>query len=117
MTRNFASVGQFNYAVRAFCPSVHSFLRRQNFNAETLRLHYRPACEITTAKASRKAEIIFDARTHSCLTARRFPLNHHRAQAFRRAINSSGKAGWASADDRQIVEIGLGPRAQPDFLR
>ena len=91
--------------------------RRQDFHAKSLRLHHRAPRQIAAAEPRRKAEIIFDARAHARLAARRFPLDHHRVQAFRRSVHGGGEACRPSADDRQIVEACLRARPQADFLR
>ena len=54
-------------------------------------------CACATARRARslplrpdgKSQIVLDARTHARLPARRFALDHHRVQTFRRAIDGS----------------------------
>ena len=116
MARNFVSVRQLDDPVRPFRPDADRFLRRQDFHAKTLRLHHRAPRQIAAAEPRRKSQIILDARTHSRLAAGRFPLDHHRMQAFRRAIDRRRQSRRPSAHDRQIIKVGLRPRPQPHFL-
>ena len=99
-----AAVCQRQHAGRAFDPHTFDLLRRENFHAKTPRLGDRAPGEVRAAKAHRKAEVIFDARTPPRLPAGRLPFNQQRVQAIRRAINRRRQAGRTGADDHQIVE-------------
>ena len=114
---NFVSIRQFNYAIRTFRANAHRFLRRQDFHAEPLRLDHRAAREIAAAQSHRESQIIFDARTHSGLAAGSFALNHYGVQALGGTIHGCRESRRAAADNRQIVEIRLGPRLQTNALR
>ena len=111
---NLAAVRQLDNPVRPFDAHADRLLRRQDFHPETLRLHHRAARQVVAAETVRESQVVFDARTHSRLPARRFALDHHRVQSFRRAINGGRQSGRPSTHDRQIVEVGLRPRPQPD---
>ena len=110
------SVRQFDDAIRTFDSNADGFLRRQNLHSKALRLHHGAPRQIAAAEPRGKSEIVFDARTHSRLAARRFALDHHGVQALGRAIHSSGQARRASADNRQIVEVRLRARAQTQLF-
>src|SRR5262245_12734809 len=116
MARDLVPVRQFNESVRSFRPDVNSLQRRKNFDAETLSLHHSAASQIAATEADRKSQVILDTGAHSRLPARSFLLNHHGVQPFGGAIHSSSKPRRPSADDRQVIKIGLRARPQSDLL-
>src|SRR5579871_71698 len=117
MTGDFTAVCEFNDAIGPFNTKTESFLRGKNLHIKTPRLNNRAPGQIAATKAGRKPKIVFDARTHASLTTRSFAFDHDGMQAFRSAIDRSRESGRASTNDRQIVKVGFGARAQPDFLR
>ena len=51
-----------------------------------------------------EAEVVLDARALAGLAARGVALDHHRAQALRRAVDRGGQPGRPAADHHQVVE-------------
>src|SRR5258708_3551321 len=96
---DFAAVGHFDDAVGTFDADAGSLLRRENFDAESSGLHDGAACEVASAEARGKAEIIFDSRAETRLASGGFALDHDRAKAFGCAVNGSRETGRTSADD------------------
>src|SRR5262249_36370785 len=101
----------------SFGSDVDRLQRRENFDTETLSLYHSPARQIASTEADRKSQIVLDAGTHSRLPAGSLFLDHHGVEAFGGAIHSSGKPGRSSADDCQVIKVGLCARPEADFLR
>ena len=117
VARDLVPIHQLDDPVRTFCSDADSFLRRQDFHSETLGLEHGTPGQIAATEAGGKSKIVLNAGAHSGLTAGCFPLNHYCMQTFRGAIDGSGQPGRPSADNRQIIETGLGARPQSDLLR
>src|SRR5215469_8239428 len=109
MTRDLAAVPELKDAVGALGADIQGFLRGKNLHPKTLRLHYRASRQIAPAQPGGKPQIVLDPRAHPGLPAGCFALDHHRVQAFGSAINSRRKASRTTADDCQVVKIGLRP--------
>ena len=73
-----------------------------------------PSREVGATQPLREAEVVLDRRAPPRLAARRLALHDHRTQPFRRRIDTSSQAGWASADDAQVVKRLLRTGVQPE---
>src|SRR5229473_3581515 len=107
VTGNLRAVREFEVAVRAIDANAHGFLGREDLHIKAPCLRHRTTRQIAAAQSRRESQIVFNARAEACLAAGRFALHNHRAQSFRCSINGSGKTRGATADDCEIVKIGL----------
>src|SRR5216684_8549693 len=117
MTGNFIVVPQLDDAIRAFRSYPNRFLWRKNFHTKPLCLDNGAPREIATTQAVREAEIVFNPRTHARLSAGSIAFDDYGMQTFGRAVHCSSQSGRTSANDRQVIKVGLRASTQAYFLR
>ncbi len=78
-----------------------------HLGTEFLRLRDRATGQLLSGDTGWKAKIIFDLRTRSCLSSRRFGFNHERIQAFRGSLNRGRQAGRPGANDNNVTHQGV----------
>ena len=77
----------------------------QDLCAEFLGLHVGAAGERLARDASRKAEIILDARACARLPAERPAIEHDHVQAFRGGVDGGGQPRRSGAHDRDVEQL------------
>ena len=73
--------------------------------------------QLGSGDAGREAQIVLDAHAAAGLTPGPGPLQHHRVQALRGAVNRRGEARWPRADHDKIVHDRLQRPAESQCLR
>ncbi len=111
-----AAIAQLHAAGRSFCSELHHFLCRQDLDTEPSCLAYGPACQLPAGQASRKAEIVLDARAHSRLPSGSMPFDNQGTQTFRSAIDRRSQPRRTGANNDEIIEGLIRAGLQPHPL-
>src|SRR5947209_8709862 len=117
MTGDLGAVTEGQKAVGAFQADTHGSLRGHNLDSKTPRLSDSAHGQVCTGEAGGETEIVFDARTQSSLTARRFAFDDDGSESFGGSVHRSGESGGPTADDRDVVEVEAGAGTQSDPAR
>ena len=88
----------------------------EDLGAEPPRLLQRTARQLVAGHARREAEVVLDPRRRAGLAAGRLPLDHDRAQPFRRPVHRRRQPGRPGADDHRVVLRGRGLGGEPQQL-
>ena len=73
--------------------------------AEQHRLLPRPVCQLTSAYAACKAQIVADQRAGAGLATDCHVLDHHGVQTFGSSIYGGCQPGRSGTQNRQIVDV------------
>ena len=63
-----------------------------------------------------KAEIVLDSGAGACLSARRLPIEHERAQPFGRTVDRGCQPCRSGADDHEVVQVARRRQRAPEAL-
>ena len=102
---NSLAVIQFNRVRFAVAGEAFRALGDHDFGAEFLCLGVSTPGQFLSRNSGRKTEIIFNFRTGAGLSAWCLGFNYKHVQAFRCAVNRSGKSCGAGADYNQITQM------------
>ena len=81
--------------------------RDGDLGAELLRLRVGARRQLLARDAGREAQIVFDPRTGTRLSARRHRLEHQHVEAFGGGIHRRRQAGRSGADDHHVAQVCL----------
>src|SRR5258707_4882975 len=113
----FRAVRQFNTPVLTIYLYSHSLSRCNDLRPKTLRLRYSTTRQFSPAQSCREAQVVFDTRTRSRLSARSLLLHKQCMQPLGCTIDSRGKPCWTGADDDQVVKGLFRVRFEIDLFR
>src|SRR5262249_33705093 len=97
----------------SFAGQLGGALRDHDFGAKLLRLGIRTFGQLLTRNPCRKAQVVFDARARSRLSARRTGLDHQRIECLRRRVDCARKTSRPRAADDDITLSRMGDPALP----
>jgi hypothetical protein len=114
VARQLTAIRQSDDAVRTVASHLHDFLGREDLRSEAPGLSDGPARQVVAAQAGRKAQIVFDPRTESGLTARSFAFHDHCFKTLRSAVHARSQPRGSAPDNHQIEEVGIGTGSQTE---
>ena len=111
------AVGQLHDVGGSIGPQRRGLVGEQELGPELPRLLVGAEGELVARDAGGKAEVVVDHGALPRLAAQGLTLEHHRAEALRRAVHRGRQSGRPGADDQQIALVGGRPAPHPERLR